>query len=283
MIKFKQISAGLIAVNIFLTAIAFAVKAPVNVKAYRASDFAADFNSVDDDKCITGKWHGSFGDCPNAMLSLNNNGKFNISFNGKKESGKWDLKKGKLTLMVNSDDSKDEVYSYIYDRARDMICIDEKDGDGVFNRVSDLTDDDEISEVNVEAHKEDFIGSWNVIMIENTHGAVSSYPDTLKTAKIILTVDKDMKMTIDIQDESKSESVKISDIATDFTIGALTFFMANPITSSVIEAGKGAAGKVFLHESDLQETGSKMKSSMLSLTIVDGDNKTTLYAEKINK
>ena len=45
-------------------------------------------------------------------------------------------------------------------------------------------------------------------------------------------------------------------------MGAITFQIANPIESSIIETGKRSDGKVFL-----------LENGMLSMTLTDGENK----------
>lgn len=50
---------------------------------------------------------------------------------------------------------------------------------------------------------------------------------------------------------------------------SVTFQIANPIESSIIETGKRSDGKVFL-----------LENGMLSMTLTDGENKTTLYMTK---
>ena len=74
---------------------------------------------------------------------------------------------------------------------------------------------------------------------------------------------------MDLKIHGDTDKSTISGINSTFTMGALTFQIANPIESSIIETGKRSDGKVF-----------PLENGMLSMTLTDGENKTTLYMTK---
>ena len=170
-------------------------------------------------------------------------------------------------------------YTFTYDRAQDAILY---DGNYIFKRLSDIAEDDNNAEVRIDAVSGEFLGKWKAVNIENTKGEISVYPDILKTTTVTLEItDKKIEKTsmssgntedglsMDLKIHGDTDKSTISGINSTFTMGAITFQIANPIESSIIETGKRSDGKVFL-----------LENGMLSMTLTDGENKTTLYMTK---
>lgn len=245
------------------------------VLAYKSSSFAADYDSITDKELISGKWRGVLND-EGVELSLNNDGSLKAVYNHKKENGKWDLKEDQDRLEIKIGDKK---YTFTYDRAQDAILY---DGNYIFKRLSDIAEDDNNAEVRIDAVSSEFLGKWKAVNIENTKGEISVYPDVLKTTTVTLEItDKKTEKTsmpsgntedglsMDLKIHGDTDKSTISGINSTFTMGAITFQIANPIESSIIETGKRSDGKVFL-----------LENGMLSMTLTDGENKTTLYMTK---
>ena len=114
------------------------------------------------------------------------------------------------------------------------------------------------------------------------------YPDVLKTTTVTLEITekkigkdsvtesdagkvkvKGSKLSMDLKIHGDTDKSTISGISSTFTMGAITFQIANPIESSIIETGKRSDGKVFI-----------LENGMLSMTLTDGENRTTLYMTK---
>lgn len=254
---------------------ASAAKPPLMVLAYKSSSFAADYDSITDKELISGKWRGVLND-EGVELSLNNDGSLKAIYNHKKENGKWDLKEDQDRLEIEIGDKK---YTFTYDRAQDAILY---DGNYIFKRLSDIAEDDNNAEVRIDAVSGEFLGKWKAVNIENTKGEISVYPDVLKTTTVTLEItDKKTEKTsmpsgntedglsMDLKIHGDTDKSTISGISSTFTMGAITFQIANPIESSIIETGKRSDGKVFL-----------LENGMLSMTLTDGENKTTLYMTK---
>lgn len=254
---------------------ASAAKPPLMVLAYKSSSFAADYDSITDKELISGKWRGVLND-EGVELSLNNDGSLKAVYNHKKENGKWDLKEDQDRLKIEIGDKK---YTFTYDRAQDAILY---DGNYIFKRLSDIAEDDNNAEVRIDAVSSEFLGKWKTVNIENTKGEISVYPDVLKTTTVTLEItDKKTEKTsmpsgntedglsMDLKIHGDTDKSTISGISSTFTMGAITFQIANPIESSIIETGKRSDGKVFL-----------LENGMLSMTLTDGENKTTLYMTK---
>lgn len=254
---------------------ASAAKPPLMVLAYKSSSFAADYDSITDKELISGKWRGVLND-EGVELSLNNDGSLKAVYNHKKENGKWDLKEDQDRLEIKIGDKK---YTFTYDRAQDAILY---DGNYIFKRLSDIAEDDNNAEVRIDAVSSEFLGKWKAVNIENTKGEISVYPDVLKTTTVTLEItDKKTEKTsmpsgntedglsMDLKIHGDTDKSTISGINSTFTMGAITFQIANPIESSIIETGKRSDGKVFL-----------LENGMLSMTLTDGENKTTLYMTK---
>lgn len=254
---------------------ASAAKPPLMVLAYKSSSFAADYDSITDKELISGKWRGVLND-EGVELSLNKDGSLKAVYNHKKENGKWDLKEDQGRLEIEIGDKK---YTFTYDRAQDAILY---DGNYVFKRLSDIAEDDNNAEVRIDAVSSEFLGKWKAVNIENTKGEISVYPDVLKTTTVTLEItDKKTEKTsmssgntedglsMDLKIHGDTDKSTISGINSTFTMGAITFQIANPIESSIIETGKRSDGKVFL-----------LENGMLSMTLTDGENKTTLYMTK---
>lgn len=254
---------------------ASAAKPPLMVLAYKSSSFAADYDSITDKELISGKWRGVLND-EGVELSLNNDGSLKAVYNHKKENGKWDLKEDQDRLEIKIGDKK---YTFTYDRAQDAILY---DGNYIFKRLSDIAEDDNNAEVRIDAVSSEFLGKWKAVNIENTKGEISVYPDVLKTTTVTLEItDKKTEKTsmpsgntedglsMDLKIHGDTDKSTISGISSTFTMGAITFQIANPIESSIIETGKRSDGKVFL-----------LENGMLSMTLTDGENKTTLYMTK---
>ena len=257
---------------------ASAAKPPLMVLAYKSSSFAADYDSITDKELISGKWRGVLND-EGVELSLNKNGSLKAIYNHKKENGKWDLKEDQDRLEIEIGDKK---YTFTYDRTQDAILY---NGNYVFKRLSDIAEDDNNAEVRIDAVSSEFLGKWKTVNIENTKGEISVYPDVLKTTTVTLEItDKKTEKTsmssgntedglsMDLKIHGDTDKSTISGINSTFTMGAITFQIANPIESSVIETGKRSDGKVFL-----------LENGMLSMTLTDGENKTTLYMTKEKK
>ena len=245
------------------------------VLAYKSSSFAADYDSITDKELISGKWRGVLND-EGVELSLNKDGSLKAVHNHKKENGKWDLKEDKDRLEIEIGDKK---YTFTYNRAQDAILY---DGNYIFKRLSDIAEDDNNAEVRIDAVSGEFLGKWKAVNIENTKGEISVYPDALKTTTVTLKItDKNTEKTsmssentedglsMDLKIHGDTDKSTISGINSTFTMGAITFQIANPIESSIIETGKRSDGKVFL-----------LENGMLSMTLTDGENKTTLYMTK---
>jgi len=243
------------------------------VLAYKSSSFAADYDSITDKELIPGKWRGVLND-EGVELSLNKNGDLKAVRNHKKENGKWDLKEDRLEIEIGN-----KKYTFTYDRTQDAILY---DGNYVFKRLSDIAEDDNNAEVRIDAVSSEFLGKWKTVNIENTKGEISVYPDVLKTTTVTLEItDKKTEKTsmpsgntedglsMDLKIHGDTDKSTISGINSTFTMGAITFQIANPIESSIIETGKRSDGKVFL-----------LENGMLSMTLTDGENKTTLYMTK---
>ena len=190
-----------------------------------------------------------------------------------KAAAKWDLKEDQDRLEIEIGDKK---YTFTYDRTQDAILY---DGNYIFKRLSDIAEDDNNAEVRIDAVSSEFLGKWKAVNIENTKGEISVYPDVLKTTTVTLEItDKKTEKTsmpsentedglsMDLKIHGDTDKSTISGINSTFTMGAITFQIANPIESSIIETGKRSDGKVFL-----------LENGMLSMTLTDGENKTTLY------
>lgn len=247
---------------------ASAAKPPLMVLAYKSSSFAADYDSITDKDLISGKWRGVLDD-ENTELSLNKDGSLKAVYNHKKENGKWDLKEDQDRLEIEIGDKK---YTFTYDRKQDAILY---DGNYVFKRLSDIAEDDNNAEVRIDAVSSEFLGKWKAVNIENTKGEISVYPDVLKTTTVTLEIvekatgNKDGGLSMDLKIHGDTDKSTISGISSTFTMGAITFQIANPIESSIIETGKRSDGKVFI-----------LENGMLSMTLTDGENRTTLYMTK---
>ena len=254
---------------------ASAAKPPLMVLAYKSSSFAADYDSITDKELIPGKWRGVLND-EGVELSLNKDGSQKAVYNHKKENGKWDLKEDQDRLEIKIGDKK---YTFTYNRAQDAILY---DGNYVFKRLSDIAEDDNNAEVRIDAVSSEFLGKWKAVNIENTKGEISVYPDVLKTTTVTLGItnkktektsmpsgNTEDGLSMDLKIHGDTDKSTISGINSTFTMGALTFQIANPIESSIIETGKRSDGKVFL-----------LENGMLSMTLTDGENKTTLYMTK---
>lgn len=252
---------------------ASAAKPPLMVLAYKSSSFAADYDSIADKDLISGRWRGVLND-EGVELSLNKNGSLKAVYNHKKENGKWDLKEDHLEMEIGN-----KKYTFTYDRAQDAILY---DGNYIFKRLSDIAEDDNNAEVRIDAVSGEFLGKWKAVNIENTKGEISVYPDVLRTTTVTLEItDKKTEKTnmpsgntedglsMDLKIHGDTDKSTISGINSTFTMGAITFQIANPIESSIIETGKRSDGKVFL-----------LENGMLSMTLTDGENKTTLYMTK---
>jgi len=254
---------------------ASAAKPPLMVLAYKSSSFAADYDSITDKELIPGKWRGVLNN-EGVELSLNKDGSLKAVYNHKKENGKWDLKEDQDRLEIKIGDKK---YTFTYNRAQDAILY---DGNYVFKRLSDIAEDDNNAEVRIDAVSSEFLGKWKAVNIENTKGEISVYPDVLKTTTVTLGItnkktektsmpsgNTEDGLSMDLKIHGDTDKSTISGINSTFTMGALTFQIANPIESSIIETGKRSDGKVFL-----------LENGMLSMTLTDGENKTTLYMTK---
>ena len=260
---------------------ASAAKPPLMVLAYKSSSFAADYDSIVDKDLISGRWRGVLND-EGVELSLNKNGSLKAVYNHKKENGKWDLKEDQDRLEIEIGDKK---YTFTYDRTQDAILY---DGNYIFKRLSDIAEDDNNAEVRIDAVSSEFLGKWKAVNIENTKGEISVYPDVLKTTTVILEITenktdkvsatesdagkvkvKGSKLSMDLKIHGDTDKSTISGISSTFTMGAITFQIANPIESSIIETGKRSDGKVFI-----------LENGMLSMTLTDGENRTTLYMTK---
>lgn len=254
---------------------ASAAKPPLMVLAYKSSSFAADYDSITDKELIPGKWRGVLND-EGVELSLNKDGSLKAVYNHKKENGKWDLKEDQDRLEIKIGDKK---YTFTYNRAQDAILY---DGNYVFKRLSDIAEDDNNAEVRIDAVSSEFLGKWKAVNIENTKGEISVYPDVLKTTTVTLGItnkktektsmpsgNTEDGLSMDLKIHGDTDKSTISGINSTFTMGALTFQIANPIESSIIEAGKRSDGKVFM-----------LENGMLSMTLTDGENRTTLYMTK---
>lgn len=260
---------------------ASAAKPPLMVLAYKSSSFAADYDSITDNELISGKWRGVLND-DGVELSLNKDGSLKAVYNHKKENGKWDLKEDQDRLEIEIGNKK---YTFTYDRAQDAILY---DGNYIFKRLSDIAEDDNNAEVRIDAVSGEFLGKWKAVNIENTKGEISVYPDVLKTTTVTLEITekkigkdsvtesdagkvkvKGSKLSMDLKIHGDTDKSTISGISSTFTMGAITFQIANPIESSIIETGKRSDGKVFI-----------LENGMLSMTLTDGENRTTLYMTK---
>lgn len=254
---------------------ASAAKPPLMVLAYKSSSFAADYDSITDKELISGKWRGVLND-EGVELSLSKNGSLKAVYNHKKENGKWDLKEDQDRLEIEIGDKK---YTFTYDRTQDAILY---NGNYAFKRLSDIAEDNNNAEVRIDAVSSEFLGKWKAVNIENTKGEISVYPDVLRTTTVTLEItDKKTEKTnmpsgntedglsMDLKIHGDTDKSTISGINSTFTMGAITFQIANPIESSIIETGKRSDGKVFL-----------LENGMLSMTLTDGENKTTLYMTK---
>lgn len=251
---------------------ASAAKPPLMVLAYKSSSFAADYDSITDKELIPGKWRGVLND-EGVELSLNKDGSLKAVYNHKKENGKWDLKEDQDRLEIKIGDKK---YTFTYNRAQDAILY---DGNYVFKRLSDIAEDDNNAEVRIDAVSSEFLGKWKAVSIENTKGEISVYPDVLKTTTVTLEITEKKAdkttgnragdLSMDLKIHGDTDKSTISGISSTFTMGAITFQIANPIESSIIETGKRSDGKVFI-----------LENGMLSMTLTDGENRTTLYMAK---
>ena len=254
---------------------ASAAKPPLMVLAYKSSSFAADYDSITDKELIPGKWRGVLND-EGVELSLNKDGSLKAVYNHKKENGKWDLKEDQDRLEIKIGDKK---YTFTYNRAQDAILY---DGNYVFKRLSDIAEDDNNAEVRIDAVSSEFLGKWKAVNIENTKGEISVYPDVLKTTTVTLGItnkktektsmpsgNTEDGLSMDLKIHGDTDKSTISGINSAFTMGAITFQIANPIESSIIETGKRSDGKVFI-----------LENGMLSMTLTDGENRTTLYMTK---
>ena len=251
---------------------ASAAKPPLMVLAYKSSSFAADYDSIADKDLISGRWRGVLND-EGVELSLNKNGSLKAVYNHKKENGKWDLKEDQDRLEIEIGDKK---YTFTYDRTQDAILY---DGNYIFKRLSDIAEDDNNAEVRIDAVSSEFLGKWKAVNIENTKGEISVYPDVLKTTTVTLEISEKKAdkttgnragdLSMDLKIHGYTDKSTISGISSTFTMGAITFQIANPIESSIIETGKRSDGKVFI-----------LENGMLSMTLTDGENRTTLYMTK---
>ena len=251
---------------------ASAAKPPLMVLAYKSSSFAADYDSIADKDLISGRWRGVLND-EGVELSLNKNGSLKAVYNHKKENGKWDLKEDQDRLEIEIGDKK---YTFTYDRTQDAILY---DGNYIFKRLSDIAEDDNNAEVRIDAVSSEFLGKWKAVNIENTKGEISVYPDVLKTTTVTLEISEKKAdkttgnragdLSMDLKIHGDTDKSTISGISSTFTMGAITFQIANPIESSIIETGKRSDGKVFI-----------LENGMLSMTLTDRENRTTLYMTK---
>ena len=251
---------------------ASAAKPPLMVLAYKSSSFAADYDSITDKELIPGKWRGVLND-EGVELSLNKDGSLKAVYNHKKENGKWDLKEDQDRLEIKIGDKK---YTFTYNRAQDAILY---DGNYVFKRLSDIAEDDNNAEVRIDAVSSEFLGKWKAVNLENTKGEISVYPDVLKATTVTLEISEKKAdkttgnragdLSMDLKIHGDTDKSTISGISSTFTMGAITFQIANPIESSIIETGKRSDGKVFI-----------LENGMLSMTLTDGENRTTLYMTK---
>lgn len=251
---------------------ASAAKPPLMVLAYKSSSFAADYDSIADKDLISGRWRGVLND-EGVELSLNKNGSLKAVYNHKKENGKWDLKEDQDRLEIEIGDKK---YTFTYDRTQDAILY---DGNYIFKRLSDIAEDDNNAEVRIDAVSGEFLGKWKAVNLENTKGEISVYPDVLKTTTVTLEISEKKAdkttgnragdLSMDLKIHGDTDKSTISGISSTFTMGAITFQIANPIESSIIETGKRSDGKVFI-----------LENGMLSMTLTDGENRTTLYMTK---
>lgn len=251
---------------------ASAAKPPLMVLAYKSSSFAADYDSITDKELIPGKWRGVLND-EGVELSLNKDGSLKAVYNHKKENGKWDLKEDQDRLEIKIGDKK---YTFTYDRTQDAILY---DGNYAFKRLSDIAEDDNNAEVRIDAVSGEFLGKWKAVNIENTKGEISVYPDVLKATTVTLEISEKKAdkttgnragdLSMDLKIHGDTDKSTISGISSTFTMGAITFQIANPIESSIIETGKRSDGKVFI-----------LENGMLSMTLTDGENRTTLYMTK---
>lgn len=251
---------------------ASAAKPPLMVLAYKSSSFAADYDSITDNELISGKWRGVLND-DGVELSLNKDGSLKAVYNHKKENGKWDLKEDQDRLEIEIGNKK---YTFTYDRAQDAILY---DGNYIFKRLSDIAEDDNNAEVRIDAVSGEFLGKWKAVNLENTKGEISVYPDVLKATTVTLEISEKKAdkttgnragdLSMDLKIHGDTDKSTISGISSTFTMGAITFQIANPIESSIIETGKRSDGKVFI-----------LENGMLSMTLTDGENRTTLYMTK---
>lgn len=251
---------------------ASAAKPPLMVLAYKSSSFAADYDSITDKELIPGKWRGVLND-EGVELSLNKDGSLKAVYNHKKENGKWDLKEDQDRLEIKIGDKK---YTFTYNRAQDAILY---DGNYIFKRLSDIAEDDNNAEVRIDAVSGEFLGKWKAVNLENTKGEISVYPDVLKATTVTLEISEKKAdkttgnragdLSMDLKIHGDTDKSTISGISSTFTMGAITFQIANPIESSIIETGKRSDGKVFI-----------LENGMLSMTLTDGENRTTLYMTK---
>ena len=251
---------------------ASAAKPPLMVLAYKSSSFAADYDSIADTDLISGRWRGVLND-EGVELSLNKNGSLKAVYNHKKENGKWDLKEDQDRLEIEIGNKK---YTFTYDRVQDAILY---DGNYIFKRLSDIAEDDNNAEVRIDAVSGEFLGKWKAVNIENTKGEISVYPDVLKATTVTLEISEKKAdkttgnragdLSMDLKIHGDTDKSTISGISSTFTMGAITFQIANPIESSIIETGKRSDGKVFI-----------LENGMLSMTLTDGENRTTLYMTK---
>lgn len=251
---------------------ASAAKPPLMVLAYKSSSFAADYDSIADKDLISGRWRGVLND-EGVELSLNKNGSLKAVYNHKKENGKWDLKEDQDRLEIEIGDKK---YTFTYDRTQDAILY---DGNYIFKRLSDIAEDDNNAEVRIDAVSSEFLGKWKAVNLENTKGEISVYPDVLKATTVTLEISEKKAdkttgnragdLSMDLKIHGDTDKSTISGISSTFTMGAITFQIANPIESSIIETGKRSDGKVFI-----------LENGMLSMTLTDGENRTTLYMTK---
>ena len=251
---------------------ASAAKPPLMVLAYKSSSFAADYDSITDKELISGKWRGVLND-EGVELSLSKNGSLKAVYNHKKENGKWDLKEDQDRLEIEIGDKK---YTFTYDRTQDAILY---NGNYAFKRLSDIAEDDNNAEVRIDAVSSEFLGKWKAVNLENTKGEISVYPDVLKTTTVTLEIsekkadkttgNRASDLSMDLKIHGDTDKSTISGISSTFTMGAITFQIANPIESSIIETGKRSDGKVFI-----------LENGMLSMTLTDGENRTTLYMTK---
>ena len=184
-----------------------------------------------------------------------------------------DLKEDQDRLEIEIGNKK---YTFTYDRAQDAILY---DGNYIFKRLSDIAEDDNNAEVRIDAVSGEFLGKWKAVNLENTKGEISVYPDVLKATTVTLEISEKKAdkttgnragdLSMDLKIHGDTDKSTISGISSTFTMGAITFQIANPIESSIIETGKRSDGKVFIIE-----------NGMLSMTLTDGENRTTLYMTK---